>query len=74
MPKLDKVTEKLGALKGLAEIFLGPKDVVGIDVGSYSVKAVLFQVRSWRVPTQGLGPYASGREDGCRPRREEGGT
>ncbi|MEK7234243.1 MAG: type IV pilus assembly protein PilM [Elusimicrobiota bacterium] len=54
MPKLDKVTEKLGALKGLAEIFLGPKDVVGIDVGSYSVKAVLFkfeagayQLKAW---------------------------
>ena len=44
MPKLEVVKEKLGALKGLAEMFLGPKDVVGIDVGSYSVKVVLFKV------------------------------
>ncbi len=45
MPKID-VKEKLGALKGLAEMFLGPKDVVGIDVGSYSVKVVLFKVEA----------------------------
>ena len=46
MPKLEVVKEKLGALKGLAEMFLGPKDVVGIDVGSYSVKVVLFKVEA----------------------------
>lgn len=43
MAKLDEVKEKFGALKGLAEMFLGPKDVVGIDVGSYSIKVVLFK-------------------------------
>ncbi|PIR18468.1 MAG: hypothetical protein COV48_07380 [Elusimicrobia bacterium CG11_big_fil_rev_8_21_14_0_20_64_6] len=54
MPKLEEVKEKLGALKGLAEMFLGPKDVVGIDVGSYSVKVVLlkleagvYQLKAW---------------------------
>ena len=49
MPRLDEVKEKLGALKTLAEMFLGPKDVVGIDVGSYSVKVVLFKLEalSW---------------------------
>ncbi len=46
MPKLDEVKAKLGALKGVAELFLGPKDVVGIDVGSYSVKVVLFKVEA----------------------------
>jgi len=46
MPKLEEVKEKLGALKGLAEMFLGPKDVVGIDVGSYSVKVVLFKLEA----------------------------
>ncbi|MCR4296328.1 MAG: type IV pilus assembly protein PilM, partial [Elusimicrobia bacterium] len=33
-------------LKGLAEMFLGPKDVVGIDVGSYAVKIVLFKLEA----------------------------
>lgn len=46
MPKLEGVKEKLGALKGLAEMFLGSKDVVGIDVGSYSVKVVLFKLEA----------------------------
>lgn len=46
MPKLEGVKEKLGALKGLAEIFLGPKEVVGIDIGSYSVKVVLFKLEA----------------------------
>ena len=46
MPKLEEVKEKLGALKGLAEMFLGPKDVVGIDVGSYAVKVVLFKLEA----------------------------
>ncbi|MDD5302209.1 MAG: type IV pilus assembly protein PilM [Elusimicrobia bacterium] len=46
MPKLEVVKEKLGALKGLAEMFLGPKDVVGIDVGSYAVKVVLFKLEA----------------------------
>lgn len=46
MPKLGEVKEKIGALKGFAEMFLGPKDVVGIDVGSYSVKVVLFKLEA----------------------------
>ncbi len=46
MPKIEQVKEKLGALKGLAEMFLGPKDVVGVDVGSYSIKVVLFKVEA----------------------------
>lgn len=46
MPKLDEVKAKLGTLKGFAEMFLGPKDVVGIDVGSYAVKVVLFKVEA----------------------------
>lgn len=40
MAKMDQVKEKLGALKGVAELFVGPKDVVGIDIGSYAVKVV----------------------------------
>ncbi len=46
MPKLEEVKEKIGALKGLAEMLLGPKDVIGIDVGSYSVKVVLFKLEA----------------------------
>lgn len=46
MPKIEAVKDKLGALKGLAEMFLGPKDVVGIDVGSYAVKVVLFKLEA----------------------------
>jgi type IV pilus assembly protein PilM len=68
MPKLEEVKEKLGALKGLAEMFLGPKDVVGIDVGSYAVKVVLFkleagayQLKAWgHLP---LGAKADGGPD-----------
>src|SRR5688572_28899225 len=46
MPKIDAVKEKIGTLKGFAEMLLGPKDVVGIDVGSYSVKVVLFKLEA----------------------------
>ena len=46
MPKLEEVKEKIGALKGLVEMLLGPKDVIGIDVGSYSVKVVLFKLEA----------------------------
>lgn len=42
------------AIKGLGELFRGPRDVVGVDIGSYSVKLVLLkvdktdvQLRSW---------------------------
>ena len=55
MPKLDEVKAKLGALKGVAELFLGPKDVVGIDVGSYSVKVVLFKVEAGQVHLKSWG-------------------
>ena len=46
MPKLEEVKEKLGALKGVAEMFLGPKDVVGIDIGSYAVKVVFLKAEA----------------------------
>jgi type IV pilus assembly protein PilM len=41
--KMDAVKGQLGALKGLGEMFLGPKDIVGVDVGSYAVKVVLLK-------------------------------
>jgi type IV pilus assembly protein PilM len=40
---MEDVKAKLGALKGLGEMFVGPKDVVGLDIGSYSVKVVLLK-------------------------------
>jgi type IV pilus assembly protein PilM len=40
---MDAVKARLGALKGLGEMFLGPKDVVAVDIGSYSVKVVLLK-------------------------------
>ena len=49
MSKIDGVKEKLGALKGLAGLFRGPKDIVGIDVGAYAVKVVFFQLESGAV-------------------------
>ncbi len=52
--KPEDVKEKLKGLKALGELFLGPKDVVGVDVGSYSVKVVLLkqeadglQLKAW---------------------------
>lgn len=56
MPKVDmnEVKAKLGALKGLAELFLGPKDVVGVDIGSHAVKVAqvkneggTLQLKAW---------------------------
>jgi type IV pilus assembly protein PilM len=51
---MDAVKARLGALKGLGEIFLGPRDVVAVDVGAYSVKVVLIkpegaglQLKAW---------------------------
>jgi type IV pilus assembly protein PilM len=51
---MDAVKARLGALKGLGEMFLGPRDVVAVDVGSYSVKVVLLkqegallQLKAW---------------------------
>ena len=40
---MDAVKARLGALKGLGEMFLGPKDIVAVDIGSYSVKVVLLK-------------------------------
>ena len=52
--KMDAVKARLGALKGLGEMFLGPKDVVAVDIGSYAVKIVLLkqegqllQLKAW---------------------------
>jgi type IV pilus assembly protein PilM len=41
--KMDAVKARLGALKGLGEMFLGPKDVVAVDIGNYAVKVVLLK-------------------------------
>ena len=41
--EMEAVTSKFGALKGVAELFLGPRDVVGVDVGSYAIKVVLLK-------------------------------
>jgi type IV pilus assembly protein PilM len=41
---MDAIKGRLGALKGLGEMFLGPKDVVAVDVGSYAVKVVLLKL------------------------------
>lgn len=41
--QMDAVKEHLGALKGLGEKFLGPRDIVAVDVGGYSVKVVLLK-------------------------------
>lgn len=40
---IEEVKARFGALKGVAELFLGPKDVVAVDVGSYAVKVVLLK-------------------------------
>ena len=36
----EKLDVALKKVKGLTELFLGPQDVLGIDIGSYSVKVV----------------------------------
>lgn len=40
---VEEIKARLGALKGVAELFLGPKDVVAVDIGSYAVKVVLLK-------------------------------
>jgi type IV pilus assembly protein PilM len=52
--KMDALKARLGALKGLGEMFLGPRDVIAVDIGSYSVKVVLLkqegpalQLKAW---------------------------
>ncbi len=42
--KTEELKARFGALKGLGEMFLGPKDVVAVDIGSYSVKVVLLKL------------------------------
>lgn len=37
-PKLEAVKERLKSLKGFSAFLFGPKDIVAVDVGSYSVK------------------------------------
>ncbi|UPT74076.1 MAG: hypothetical protein M0D55_20010 [Elusimicrobiota bacterium] len=69
MPKLDEVKEKLGALKGLAEMFLGPKDVVGVDVGSYAVKVVLFKFEAGAWSLKAWGNLPSARRPTRAPTR-----
>jgi len=56
--KLEDVKAKLGALKGYAEIFVGPRDIVGIDVGSYAVKVVLLKLegQTWSLRAWGYLP------------------
>jgi type IV pilus assembly protein PilM len=51
---MDAVKARLGALKGLGEMFLGPRDVVAVDIGNYAVKVVyikqegaLLQLKAW---------------------------
>lgn len=39
--KADDVKAKLKGLKALGELFLGPKDVIGIDIGSFAVKVAV---------------------------------
>ena len=41
--KLEAVKARFGALKGLGKIFLGPRDVLAVDVGAWSVKVVLLK-------------------------------
>jgi len=67
MPKLEGVKEKLGALKGLAEMFLGPKDVIGIDVGSYSVKVVLFKLEAGAYTLKAWGQLPLGAKADAGP-------
>ncbi|MBI3288261.1 MAG: type IV pilus assembly protein PilM [Elusimicrobia bacterium] len=60
MPKLDEVKAKLGALKGLAELFLGPKDVVGINIGTYAVKVALFKLEAGAISLKAWGNLPMG--------------
>lgn len=39
--KTDALKAKFKGLKALGVLFLGPKDVIGVDVGAYAVKVVL---------------------------------
>lgn len=71
--KLEGVKESLGGalkqVKGLAQIFLGPQDVIGIDIGSYALKVVLIKpeggkpaLKTWGYLPIGAKPDASPEE------------
>ena len=64
MSKLDEVKEKLGALKGIAAMFRGPRDVVGIDVGAYAIKIAFFQTEAGALTLKAWGhlPLAAGAD------------
>jgi len=59
--KLEDVKARLNALKGFAEIFVGPRDLVGVDIGSFSVKVVLLKQEGqvWHLKSWGLLPIAA---------------
>jgi type IV pilus assembly protein PilM len=51
---MDAVKARLSSLKGLGEMFLGSRDIIAVDVGSYAVKVVLLkqegaivQLKAW---------------------------
>ncbi len=66
MSKLDEVKGKIGALKGLAAMFRGPRDLVGIDVGAYAIKIAFLQMESGALTLKAWGhlPLAVGAEIG----------
>lgn len=56
--KTEDIKAKLGALKGLGELLVGPRDLLGIDIGSSSVKVVLLKPEgpAWQLKAWGLLP------------------
>src|ERR1700675_3062018 len=59
--KVDALKARFGALKGYAEIFLGPTDIVGVDIGSYSIKVVLLKQegQTWSLKAWGHLPIVA---------------
>jgi type IV pilus assembly protein PilM len=59
--KLDEVKAKLRLLKGFAELFVGSRDIVGVDIGSFSVKIVLLKQEgpTWHLKAWGLLPISA---------------
>lgn len=53
--KAEDVKAKLKGLKALAELFLGPKDVIGIDVGSYAVKVAVIKEEAGKLVLKAWG-------------------
>lgn len=71
--KLDAVKEKLSALgkkaQGLASFFLGPQDVLAVDLGTYAIKCVWIkqeggslQLKTWAYIPYKLKPDATPEE------------